>query len=99
MGKLVRDNIPEIIRRGGGEPDVRVLGVAEYRGALLAKLFEEATELREAPADEVAGEIADVYEVLRAIAAVDGLEWDAVEKVADGKRAERGGFRDRLYLA
>ncbi|MEV4888942.1 nucleoside triphosphate pyrophosphohydrolase [Nonomuraea sp. NPDC055795] len=99
MGKLVRDNIPEIIRQNGGEPVVRVLDLAEYRQALVEKLFEESAELRDASAGEVAGEIADVYEVLRAIAAVDGHDWDAIEKAAAAKREERGAFRDRLYLA
>ncbi|MBB5083326.1 nucleoside triphosphate pyrophosphohydrolase [Nonomuraea endophytica] len=99
MGKLVRDNIPEIIRQNGGEPVVRVLDLAEYRQALVEKLFEEAAELRDASADEVAEEIADVYEVLRAIATADGHDWAVIEKAAAAKLEERGAFRDRLYLA
>ncbi|MFC4119040.1 nucleoside triphosphate pyrophosphohydrolase [Nonomuraea zeae] len=99
MGKLVRDKIPEIIRRDGQEPAVTVLAEGEYRTALVAKLFEEATEVSEASPVEVAEEIADVYEVLRALAAVNGYEWAAIEKTAEAKREERGGFRDRLYLA
>ncbi|MFI7694191.1 hypothetical protein ACIBQ6_34370 [Nonomuraea sp. NPDC049655] len=99
MGKLVRDNIPEIIRQNGGEPVITSLDEAGYRKALLVKLFEEATELKEAPSAKVAEEIADVYEVLRALAAVHGHDWTAIEKVAAAKREERGGFRDRLYLA
>ncbi|AQZ68545.1 unnamed protein product [[Actinomadura] parvosata subsp. kistnae] len=99
MGKLVRDNIPDIIRQAGREPIVTVLDEADYRKALLAKLFEEATELNEAAPAEVAEEIADVYEVLRALAAVHGHEWAAIEEVAATKRKQRGAFRDRLYLA
>ncbi|GGO16772.1 phosphoribosyl-ATP pyrophosphohydrolase [Microbispora rosea subsp. aerata] len=99
MGKLVRDKIPDIIRRDGREPAVSVLDEAAYREALLAKLFEEAAELRNAPIDEVPEEIADVLEVLRALAQVHGCEWRDIERLADAKRAERGGFRDRLYLA
>ncbi|GAA5044617.1 putative house-cleaning noncanonical NTP pyrophosphatase (MazG superfamily) [Thermocatellispora tengchongensis] len=98
MGKLVRDRIPEIIRRHGGEPVVRVLGEEEYRAALLAKLGEEAAELAAASGEEVAGEIADVFEVLRALARVHGHDWRHVEKVAEAKRAERGAFEDRIYL-
>ncbi|MFF5243309.1 nucleoside triphosphate pyrophosphohydrolase [Streptosporangium sp. NPDC000095] len=98
MGKLVRDRIPEIIREHGREPVVTVLGEDDYRAALLEKLFEEAAELREAPTGEVAEEIADVLEVLRAIAKVHGHEWADIEKVAEVKRAERGAFLERLYL-
>ncbi|MFI7618252.1 hypothetical protein ACIBP6_44240 [Nonomuraea terrae] len=99
MGKLVRDNIPDIIRRNGREPLITVLNEADYRAALLAKLFEEASELNEASPAEVAEEIADVYEVLRALAAVHGHDWTVIEKAAAAKREERGAFHDRLYLA
>ncbi|MFC4006001.1 hypothetical protein ACFOY2_02120 [Nonomuraea purpurea] len=99
MGKLVRDNIPDIIRQSGREPVITVLDEVDYRKALLAKLFEEAAELNEASRAEVAEEIADVYEVLRALAAVHGHDWAVIEKVAAAKREERGAFRDRLYLA
>lgn len=98
MGKLVRDKIPDIIREHGGNPVVTVLNETDYREALLTKLFEEAAELRDAPAASVAEEIADVLEVLRAIAHADGHDWQHIEKTAEAKRAERGGFRDRLYL-
>ncbi|WP_031168045.1 nucleoside triphosphate pyrophosphohydrolase [Streptosporangium roseum] len=98
MGKLVRDRIPEIIRAHGTEPVVTVLGEADYREALLEKLFEESAELRGAAVTEVAEEIADVLEVLRAIAKVHGHEWADIEKVAEAKRAERGAFLERVYL-
>ncbi|MEV4170499.1 FAD-dependent monooxygenase [Nonomuraea sp. NPDC049709] len=99
MGKLVRDRIPEIIRRTGEEPVITILGEPEYRAALMAKLFEEATEVSEAPPEEVAGELADVYEVLRALAAAHGHDWQEIERTAEAKREERGAFKDRLYLA
>ncbi|MGW0591244.1 nucleoside triphosphate pyrophosphohydrolase [Streptosporangium sp. NPDC002607] len=94
----MRDRIPEIIREHGGEPVVTVLGEVDYREALLEKLFEEAAELREAGVTEVAEEIADVLEVLRAIAKVHGHEWADIEKVAEVKRVERGAFLERVYL-
>ncbi|MEU8378830.1 hypothetical protein [Streptosporangium sp. NPDC048865] len=45
-----------------------------------------------------AEEIADVLEVLRAVAHVHGYEWRDVEKVAETKRAERGAFSGRIHL-
>jgi predicted house-cleaning noncanonical NTP pyrophosphatase (MazG superfamily) len=99
MGKLVRDRIPAIIRQSGSEPVVTVLREDAYRDALVAKLFEESTELEQASPGEVPGEIADVYEVLRALAAAHGHDWTTIEEVAAAKRAERGAFRERLYLA
>ncbi|TKK87241.1 phosphoribosyl-ATP pyrophosphohydrolase [Herbidospora galbida] len=98
MGKLVRDRIPDIIRLGGEEPTVSVLGADAYREALQDKLAEEAGELAEATGAEVAEELADLLEVLRAIADVHGHSWHDVERVAAEKRARRGAFTERFYL-
>ncbi|MEV4456153.1 nucleoside triphosphate pyrophosphohydrolase [Microbispora sp. NPDC049633] len=98
MGKLVRDKIPDIIRRDGREPVVTVLDEVAFREALLAKLLEESAELSEAPPAQVPEEIADVLEVLHALARVHGQDWRDIERLADAKRAERGGFHDRVYL-
>jgi AcrR family transcriptional regulator/predicted house-cleaning noncanonical NTP pyrophosphatase (MazG superfamily) len=109
-GKLVRDRIPELIRARGEQATTRVLDEREYRTELHAKLFEEAGELVEATelveAGELAGagaaavaeELADVREVLLAVAALHGIPWAEVEQVAEHKRNERGGFGARLYL-
>jgi predicted house-cleaning noncanonical NTP pyrophosphatase (MazG superfamily) len=68
------------------------------REALQAKLAEEAAELTEATGMEVAEELADLLEVLRAIAHVHGHSWQDVEQIAEAKRAQRGAFAERLYL-
>ena len=43
-------------------------------------------------------ELADVLEVLRALAAAYAISWEDVVSEADRKRAERGGFRHRIFL-
>lgn len=96
--KLVRDRIPEIIRSAGKKPVTRVLDQAAYRAALLAKLTEEAREAEQAPAGQLAAELADVLEVLQALAQAHGITWDQIVETAVGKRAERGAFRDRIFL-
>jgi predicted house-cleaning noncanonical NTP pyrophosphatase (MazG superfamily) len=58
--KLIRDRIPEIIEADGLHTVTRILGDADYRPALLAKLVEEARKAEDAAADELAGELADV---------------------------------------
>jgi predicted house-cleaning noncanonical NTP pyrophosphatase (MazG superfamily) len=47
----------------------RILQDGDYRAALLAKLVEEATEAENAPDDELAGELADVWEVVQSLLA------------------------------
>lgn len=96
--KLVRDRIPEIITANGEHPVTHVLDDAGYRAALLAKLVEEAGEASQAAAHDLPEELADVLEVVQALAAAAGLSWAQLRTLADGKRASRGGFRERVYL-
>ncbi|MDP2345565.1 MAG: nucleoside triphosphate pyrophosphohydrolase [Deltaproteobacteria bacterium] len=96
--KLVRDLIPSIILATGKRPQVRQLSDDEYRAALRAKAQEELDELTEAKADEIIGELADLYEVLRAISVHEGIGWAAVEEAANAKRAARGAFAERIWL-
>ncbi|WP_380172587.1 nucleoside triphosphate pyrophosphohydrolase [Kineococcus sp. DHX-1] len=99
MGKLVRDRIPDVIRANGEEPVVRVLGGDEFVDAVLEKVVEEAGELRAATTvEERLAEAADVYEVLVAVAGACGTTIDEVVRRAAAKRAERGGFGDRVWL-
>jgi predicted house-cleaning noncanonical NTP pyrophosphatase (MazG superfamily) len=67
--KLIRDRIPEIIEADGRRAVTRVLRDEDYRAALLAKLVEEAREAENAPDGELAGELADVWEVFQALLA------------------------------
>jgi predicted house-cleaning noncanonical NTP pyrophosphatase (MazG superfamily) len=96
--KLVRDQIPAIITAAGGQPVTRVLDDVGYEAALRAKLLEEAHEAQAAPDGELASELADVLEVLQALAAVHDLGWEDIVSEASRKRAERGGFDDRIFL-
>ena len=80
--KLVRDRIPEIIRSTGQRPVTRVLNQGDYEAALLEKLAEEAREARQAPVEELPAELADVLEVLQAIASAHGLTWDQIVATA-----------------
>ena len=45
--KLVRDNIPDIIKNNGGEPIIRILDDSEYKSELEKKLYEEYQNARQ----------------------------------------------------
>jgi predicted house-cleaning noncanonical NTP pyrophosphatase (MazG superfamily) len=96
--KLVRDGIPRIIEADGGQPVTHVLDQAGYLAALRAKLIEEAEEARAASDRQLRSELADVLEVLRALAAAYGMSWEDVVAEAARKRDERGGFDQRIFL-
>ncbi|CAM3868508.1 nucleoside triphosphate pyrophosphohydrolase [Deinococcus frigens] len=89
MGKLVRDRIPVLF---GGTS--RPLNPAEFRAALRAKLGEEVAEYLET--GEVL-ELADVLEVVYALAELDGVSRGELEDLRVRKAEERGAFAARLW--
>lgn len=97
--KLVRDRIPEVLDSKGVDSETRILSSEEYLKALKLKLVEEAGELdRALTSEDLKGEIADVMEVLDAIAAAYGFSKGELLAAQDRKRAERGGFAQRIFL-
>jgi predicted house-cleaning noncanonical NTP pyrophosphatase (MazG superfamily) len=91
--KLVRDDMPAQIADRGEVVVQSRINRSEMRHALTAKLLEEAQELLAATdPDDVKGELADLLEVVRALADVTGVAWAEVETAASDKRARRGGF-------
>ncbi|MFF8603084.1 hypothetical protein ACF065_33650 [Streptomyces sp. NPDC015232] len=96
IGKLVRDRIPEIIRNEGAEPVTHVAGPQEYRARLRDKLREEVAEFLEADEEAAPGELADVAEVLLALAADLGISPEQFEVLRAAKADERGGFAGRI---
>lgn len=93
--KLVRDKIPEIICAQGETPRIRVLDQAEYTVCLEAKLDEE---VREYHRDRNLEELADILEVVYALAKNLGHSRQELEAVYDRKHDARGGFQDRIFL-
>jgi predicted house-cleaning noncanonical NTP pyrophosphatase (MazG superfamily) len=93
--KLVRDRIPEIIRDAGGLPESRVAGQEEHAALLRAKLNEEAGEYA---ASGDPAELADLLEVIHALAALHGITPAELEEHRATKAAARGGFSRRLVL-
>lgn len=91
MSKLVRDKIPEIIAKNDGIiPSIHIATGKELVEALDTKLDEEIGELRDAPdAPLIAEEIADVIEVLLAIAHFRGFSSEQIEAIRLGKKAKR----------
>ena len=93
--KLVRDKIPEIIRAQGETPHVRILEGEEYLLRLEGKLDEEVTEFHQ---DKNVEELADILEVVYALAEAIGCSKEELLAVYEKKHKARGGFRDRVFL-
>lgn len=93
--KLVRDDVPESIEANGERPVVHSADDEEYERRLREKLCEEAAEFRE---DGDLDELADVLEVVHAVIENEGCSLEDLQRRQREKRAEYGGFEDRIVL-
>lgn len=93
--KLVRDKIPEIIANSGQRATFRVLLPSEYMEYLEKKLDEEVAEFHESKDIE---ELADIMEVLIALAHEKGVAADNLNIKRLQKYSKRGGFAKGILL-
>jgi predicted house-cleaning noncanonical NTP pyrophosphatase (MazG superfamily) len=97
-GKLVRDRIPHIIRESGRQPQIVTIGEDAIRTALEMKLSEEVAELLAAPDGARLEELADIYELLLALAREIDVSEQQLREAALAKRTTRGSFDKRSWL-
>jgi len=93
--KLVRDKIPEIIEQDGKTCSYSILSDGDYLEMLDEKLNEELAEYQESKSME---ELADLLEVMRAVALARGSSIETVEGIRRMKAEQRGGFEKKLLL-
>ena len=79
--KLVRDKIPDIIRSNGETPIVKILNDEDYKKELDKKLFEEYNEVINASGYDRLEELADMIEVIKALAKIEGKSLNDVIKI------------------
>lgn len=93
--KLIRDRIPKNIERSGRKCIVEVMDDDTYLQYLDQKLNEELAEYQ---ADKSLEELADLLEVMYAVAEARGYSIEELESVRKTKAAKRGGFKKKLRL-
>jgi predicted house-cleaning noncanonical NTP pyrophosphatase (MazG superfamily) len=91
--KLVRDKVPEIMRAAGQHPVVHIADAVEFQVLLRQKLTEEVGEFLMSQDPE---ELADILEVLYALADCLGLDAAKLEVLRREKAERRGGFAERV---
>ncbi len=94
--KLVRDKVPDAIVSGG---DKAVTTVLDSHDAFLAALDEKLDEeLVEYQMSKSLSELADVLEVVYAIAESKGSSIEELNAIRLEKREKRGGFSRKILL-
>ncbi len=93
--KLVRDNIPDIIRKNGEIPHTSILDNDKYLQELKTKLIEETNEFIES---EELMELADILEVVEYLAKATGSNLDEILRLKEQKEIKNGAFEKKIFL-
>lgn len=96
--KLVRDNIPNIIKSNNEIPVTRILKDDEYKCELEKKLLEEYKEVLEAEKNDRIEELADMLEIIKSLAELENKTLEDVIKVSEIKVRKRGSFKEKIFL-
>ena len=93
--KLVRDRVIEIIESKGGSAKWHIATDKEYRQKATEKLQEELAEFLETKDPE---ELADLLEIIYAVAESLGFGKEELETIRAKKATDRGEFSKRIIL-
>lgn len=96
--KLVRDNIPDIIKSNNENPIISILDDKKYKEELEKKLYEEYQEVLDSNGDNRIEELADMLEVIKALAKLENKTLDDVIEVSNQKVKKRGAFDKKIFL-
>lgn len=99
FNKLIRDKLPARMREEGIIIHSAQLSAEEYFKQLKRKILEEAQEVVDSEdEEELTIELADVIEVIYAIAACRGISKEKIESERLAKREINGKFSAQHYI-
>lgn len=97
--KLVRDKIPQVIEATGKKFTTEILNNKDYIKYLKEKSYEELDEYCATQSkEEAVEELADLLEIIHALANYHGSSIEEVENVRQEKAEKRGGFQEKIFL-
>ena len=97
-GKLVRDQVPRLVREAGHQVQFREAAPDERPRYLKRKVLDEAQELLDADPGAEREEVADLLEALETLLRVRGYDREDLKLVKEAKRKRRGGFERFLIV-
>ncbi len=99
FNKLIRSKLPDRMVEEGVVVNSQKLEVEEYVVQLKQKIIEEANEVSEAKSrEELITELADVLEVIYAIAESTAISQAEIEQARIEKRETNGYFKPENYV-
>jgi predicted house-cleaning noncanonical NTP pyrophosphatase (MazG superfamily) len=99
FNKLIRSKLPARMEKEGVVVNAQTLEMEEYIAKLKQKIIEEATEVSESTShEELITELADVLEVIYAIAEASNISQAEIENVRIEKREINGHFKPEHYV-
>lgn len=93
--KLVRDKIPDIIRKSNKIPLTRIAELDEAKKLIIEKMHEEVEEFSTNPCLEEAG---DIYHVFTTMLKIHNMTFDQVMRAAVEKAGTNGRFDNLIIL-
>jgi predicted house-cleaning noncanonical NTP pyrophosphatase (MazG superfamily) len=93
--KLVRDKVPELIKKEKKIPITRNATQGELLALLKKKLQEEVDEFLEVGCEE---ELSDIFEVMYAICDYKGWPIEEIETIREKKAKAKGKYSKRVVL-
>ena len=97
-GLLVRDGEPSHLRTAGKVPVTRIAAPEEYRHLLKLGLVLAAGEVETCQEADIPGHLADVLELVHALAQDIGVWGTHLQRLRHQALMERGGYADRVVL-
>ena len=99
QGKLWRDKAIELMEKQGSRINWRKLNRKEFQRSLKDKLIEEVHEVAAASTEgELIEELADVVEVIEALASSYEFSMIDIRVAKDAKKTKRGGFAGGMFV-
>lgn len=97
--KLIRDKIPDIIKKENKKFNIRILDDEEFKFEIIKKIGEEYQELLNSKNnDEEIEELADLFELIITLSGVFDLSLDELNAYRMTKKEKRGGFEEKIFL-
>ena len=98
--KLVRDKIPQVIRKNGGDFKIKKLSNKEFEKELIRKVGEEASGLLSAKDKSgLIPELADVLDVIEEIKRLKSITNQEIKRAQIVAYDKKGGFKKNFICS